>query len=509
MSSSKKQLNSRKLLLAKELLEIQEVIARRRLLNPLEFFKHLPLQDRFHESKAKTKGILGGNRSGKTEEVAEYVIRKCLAKPRQRWWAVGETFTDSVEIQQRKVWQLIPKTEIKYGRYDEINGWVNRKVLFKNGSLITFKSYDQKREGFQGQDMDGIWNDEEPPWDIYREQRMRLIDRDGEMLISMTSMKGVTDLVHAIFEDHTVLESQYAPLVKKTLPRIVEKNGMEFFLFWTVENPYVVQSRTEQEVRLMTRQEIMARIYGIPVNITGKIYMKFSKDIHVVPFEAVPLKDCTIYHVLDPHDRKPWAMIWEAIDKTGTSWTFDEYPGPGVDFNEVLFDDKTYDEYAKIIREKEDAIYRLCGKRVFKRILDPNYGNKAVKLAERQGGQSLTTVKKELSRRGLHFKDGIDSIEAGHLKVREKLDWERKGDEIVYQPKTFFTENCTNSINHHSRYSRKDILATDGDVKDKVKLVEKHKDFCDVKRYFWMSNPKHSSQVGSFLQEDHDNRKAY
>lgn len=469
-------------------MELLEVINCRKKINPLEFFKHLPFQDKFHKSIAKTKGIFGGNRSGKTEEGAEYIITKCLARPKQRWWACAESFSDSVNIQQRKVWELVPKNRIKYGRYDEINGFTNRKLLFDNGSIIIFKSYDQNRESFQGDDVDGIWNDEEPPYDIYKEQRMRLIDRDGEMIITMTSLKGVTDLIQDVFEDHDTIKSEYAPHAKKNLPRVVTKSGMEFFLFWTTENPYINQARTRHEIGFMTKQEIMSRIYGMPINLFGKIYMKFNKDVHVIEFEGTPLRDCTIYHILDPHDRKPWAMQWKAMHPTGTVYTFDEYPNEN--FNELLFDDKTYDDYAELIREKEDAILRLTGKSVRKRIIDPNYGNKPMQLAERQGGQSRTTPKEELRKRGFKFEDGIDAIEAGHLKVREKIDWKSKDGEIIKQPQAFWTDNCHNSIRHMSRYSRKDILATDGDVKDKVKVQEKYKDFCDLERYFWMSDPK-------------------
>jgi len=449
----------------------------------------LPLQKLFHESLAKIKGIFGGNRSSKTHEGAHYVISKCLEKPYQRWWAVAESFPDSVDIQQRKVWDLIPKDRIKYGWYNEITGFTNRKLLFDNGSIIIFKSYDQKREAFQGADQDGIWNDEEPPYDIYKEQRMRLIDRNGEMIITMTSLKGVTDLVQDVFEEYDTIRSEYAPLVNKELPRIVEKGGMQFFLFWTVENPYINQDRTQLEISLMTKQEITSRIYGIPINLTGKIYMKFSTDVHVMPLEDAPIRNCTIYHVLDPHDAKPWAMQWIAVHPTGTAYVFDEYPNEN--FNEMLFDDKSYDDYVEIIREKEEAIRDLTEKRVFRRIIDPNYGNKTIRLAEREDtGHSRTTVKNELKKRGLKYIDGIDTIESGHLKVREKIDWKANEDGIlIKQPQTFWTENCSNSIRHMSRYSRKDPNTTDGDVKDKVRLNEKHKDFCDLSRYFWMSDP--------------------
>lgn len=70
------------------------------------------------------------------------------------------------------------------------------------------------------------------------------------------------------------------------------------------------------------------------------------------------------------------------------------------------------------------------------------------------------------------------------------LNYYEKDGEIVMQPKYFITDNCQNSIRHLSRYSRKDIMSADGDVKDNVRLQEKYKDFCDLDRYFWMSAPR-------------------
>ncbi len=467
---------------------VQEECDYRKRLNPLAFFENLAQQKRFGEDPAKIKGLFGGNRSGKTEKGAEYVLRKMRAKPNQRWWLCAETFQDSVNIQQRKIWSLLSKTGLKYGKYNEINGFTNRKFILPNNSIGIFKSYDQERESFQGEDLDGVWNDEESPYDIYREQRMRLIDRNGEMIFTMTSLKGVTDLLQDIFENHDTCESKYAPLVDEVLPRVVEKDGMRFYLLWTTENPHIDQERVVMETKLMTAQEIKSRIYGMPINLSGKIYLSFNKDIHVIPFEDVPFTKITLYHVLDPHDRKPWAMQWWAVDKTGTAYCVDEYPDRN--FNEIDYDDNTYAEYVEIIKEKEDMLHTIFGKKVHRRIIDPNYGNKTTQLAERQGGQSTTTPKKRLSSFGLRFTDAIDAIEAGHLRVREVLHWEKKDGEIVVQPKCFITENCTNTIRHLSRYSRGDILTADGDVRDKVKLKEKYKDYADCTRYFFMSNPR-------------------
>lgn len=475
--------------------EVLDDLKRVREISPLSFFHPYGLQNNFLTSISKKILLCGGNRSGKTEAIAAKVLKRCKKK-KQKWWIVGETFQDSIAIQQSKIWALVPKDQIKYGKYNVINGFTNRKLLLKNGSLISFKSYDQDRESFQGDQVDGVWFDEECPYDIYQECKMRLIDRDGELFISMTSLKGVTDLVQEIYADSDIDKLEYAPLVNEVLPRIATKNEFDIFFLWSTENKYIPQHRVTQEAKLMTRDEIKSRIYGLPINLSGKIYMMFNSNIHVTPFENLPFTQNTLYHVLDPHDRKPWAMIWALVNITGKCYIIDEYPERN--FNEMLYDDKTYDDYAKIIKEKEEGIKRIFGKSVHRRIIDPNYGHTTVKLAERQGGQSHTTPIKELRKRGLNFKDGIDALEAGHLEVRKWLYYDTKNDEIVVQPQLLIADNCQNTIRHLSRYSRKDILTSDGDVRDKVGVKEKFKDYSDLCRYLLMSNPKYIAPSKDF-----------
>lgn len=473
--------------------KINDEITYQKKINPLAWHKLLPMQKKFAEDPSVVKFLFGGNRSGKSEGAADYIQRRIKQRELkyrrpQKVWVVGETYQDSVAIQQTKIWNLTAKNDIKYGKFDEINGFTNRKLQFKYGSLITFKSYDQQRESFQSDDIDLIWNDEEPPYEIYKEQRMRLLDRNGEMIISMTSLKGVTDLIDDVFEDFETIESQHSPLVDEILPRITEKNGIKFYFLWTVENPHISQERVMQEVEFMARDEVKSRILGIPINLTGKIYISMNKKVHVIQFNQLPEGDYTLYHILDPHDRKPWAMIWIAVHKTGTAYVVDEYPNR--DFIDMKYDDKSYEDYAHVIRSKDAALKELFGVPIHRRIIDPNFGNKTVQLARRQGGQASTTPKKELEHLGFRFKDGIDSLEAGHLEVRKLLAYKRNEEtkQITMAPGLMFVDTCHNTIRGMLKYSRKDVVSGDGDEKDKVGPKEKWKDFPDCVRYAAMSN---------------------
>ncbi len=483
-----------------EIFEILHHLEIRKKLNPLEFVQLLPQQKKIIDDPCVTKIAGGGNRSSKSFLGACYVIKKCLAKPKQRWWVCGETFADSVNIQQRKIYDLLPKLETRYCYYDEVNGFRNRKLIFKDSSQIHFRSYDQKREAFQGDDLDGILFDEEPPHDIYRECRMRLIDRNGEMLFTMTAVKGMTDLLCEIFDDHDVIESRYAPLIDEIVPTIAQKGSIKFFSLWTPDNPHIDQARVAEEAKLMTRPEIKARIYGIPTNMSGRIYPTFNHKIHVVRRDFVPKIGVSIWHVLDPHDRKPWAMTWWAIDKIGRAFCVREYPWHR-NFNEIDHDDKTYADYVKLIKEIELELIEEFGRSVSKRIIDPNYGNATERKAEREGGQSKTTPKQELKKLGLHYIDGIDALEAGHLQVRKWLHYEEKNGEMIVKPRCFIADDCENTIRHLSKYSRGDIETADGDVKDNVKPLEKYKDFADNARYLFMANPHYIQRFNDLPEE--------
>lgn len=490
--------------------EAEEIIAeleKRKKYYPRDFFIPFPYQKKFRDYKSpiNVKGIFGGNRSGKTEEGAEYVVGRCEEKPRQRWWAVAETEEVSINVQQRKIYDLLPKLDMKYCHYDEVNGFRNAKVIYKNNSMIRFKTYMQGRETFASDDVDGIWDDEEPPIEIFKEQKMRLLDRGGEMIFTMTSLKGITDLMRELFEDHDVIESEMASLVGEELPRVVDKNGARFFMLWTTENPFISQPMIADNVKMMTRAEIKSRIYGIPMNLSGRIYPNFSKDVHVVSVDRIPKRQITLWHVLDPHDRKPWAMQWWVVDRTGTAWCVREYPWRR-NFNDMEFDDKTYDDYADVIKETERQLLSEYGRSVSRRIIDPNFGNKTVQLAKRVQNNAHTTPVKELKARGLVYQDGIDALEAGHLQVRKWLHYEEKNKEIIVQPKLLVSVECENTIRHLSRYSRKDIQTTDGDTKDSVAPMDKYKDFSDTTRYGVMAGMRY---IERYKPEQEPVKRAY
>ena len=62
-------------------------------------------------------------------------------------------------------------------------------------SYIGLKTYDQKRKSFQGTAKDWIWNDEEPPMDVYSEELLRIMTTKGVIANTFTPLSGLSDVV--------------------------------------------------------------------------------------------------------------------------------------------------------------------------------------------------------------------------------------------------------------------------------------------------------------------------
>ena len=162
--------------------------------------------------------LLAGNQVGKTE-VGAYEMTCHLTGRYPSWWrgrrfdsgnvqawAAGDTTKTVRAILQVKLMGapgqqgtgMIPRESIEHvsraavpGALDQV--WI--KHVAGNTSYLEFKSYDQRREAFQGTSMHVIWLDEEPPEDIYTECLLRTITTNGILYTTFTPLQGVTPLI--------------------------------------------------------------------------------------------------------------------------------------------------------------------------------------------------------------------------------------------------------------------------------------------------------------------------
>lgn len=69
-------------------------------------------------------------------------------------------------------------------------------------STIGFKSYDQGRAKWQGETLDIVWFDEEPPQDIYTEGLTRTNATGGLVYLTFTPLLGMSEVVRSFLQDN-------------------------------------------------------------------------------------------------------------------------------------------------------------------------------------------------------------------------------------------------------------------------------------------------------------------
>lgn len=67
-------------------------------------------------------------------------------------------------------------------------------------SRLVFRSYDQGREAFQGDEQDVVWLDEEPPLSVYTECLMRTMTTGGVVMLTFTPLNGYSEVVRMFVE---------------------------------------------------------------------------------------------------------------------------------------------------------------------------------------------------------------------------------------------------------------------------------------------------------------------
>lgn len=272
-----------------------------RLQNPTEFINPLPHQEAFYNSISKSETIIGGNRSGKTFNSANKVIRHCLNNANQD--ITCATWADlSIPVQQTKIFELLPKNnKIKYAQFTHKRGFANKIIIFSNNSLLRFKTYEQGRESFQGTAKDLIWLDEEAPEDIVNECKARLIDRNGILLRSLTPLNGITYTY-----DEVILN---------------EKNQDLEYWFWnSSDNTYINQEALKNIIGSYSDKEAEVRMTGHFKNLTtGNAYYPFEEENIIDKFDYLnyrPLEISCDFNV----DLMCWGIGQEVNEK---DYTFD------------------------------------------------------------------------------------------------------------------------------------------------------------------------------------------
>lgn len=276
----------------------------------------------FHKQQKRNRWVFGGNRTGKTECGAVEVVYFARGIHPYRkinkgtnGWVVSLSRQVQRDVAQKKILHYLKADWIvdvvmSEGKKSSFEGGVIDYILIKNifGTIskIGFKSCDQGREKFQGTSLDYVWFDEEPPYDIYMESKMRVLDTCGDLFGTMTPLKGLT----WVYEEIYLNKNQDAEVWQCTMQ-------------WE-DNPFLNKNEIEKLTSSMSEDELQSRKYGKFMDNGGAVYNEFDENLHVIePFDVPREWFDTIS--IDPGLNNPLSAHWYAVDYDGNVFVIAEH----------------------------------------------------------------------------------------------------------------------------------------------------------------------------------------
>ena len=276
--------------------------------------------------------FLAANRVGKSEGVGAYESTLHLTGQYPDWWpgrrftkpvewlASGDTNTTVRDIIQQKLFGppgylgtgMIPAECIvgspasKQGLKDAYES-ATVKHVSGGVSHIVLRSYEQGRKAFQGTELDGAWEDEEPPLEVHTENVVRTMTTDGMVINTFTPLSGLTEVV-----------LQFLPGGKAP-----EGSMTRYVITATWDDaPHLTQSAKDELWASIPPYQRDARSKGIPQLGSGAIYPLAESEI-VEDDRLIPAHWRRVW-ALD-HGWDNFACLWGALD--GDTQTLHLYAG--------------------------------------------------------------------------------------------------------------------------------------------------------------------------------------
>lgn len=283
------------------------------------------------------------------------------------------------------------------------------KSEFGGASKVTFKTYEEHRETFQGAKKDLVIFDEEPPIDIYMEAKMRTMqtssDFRGMTIVCATPLKGYTDFCSYFMEGRH---------------QGVAKDSIWYDTISWEDCEHLSEEEKRRMISGMSPREIEARTKGIPWPGSGMCYPIPEDMVLCQPFEIPPY----------------WRKLW-AIDFGWQHPTAVIFLAHDTD-NDVIY---AYGEYAVSERTVENHLAAL-GKMGIHKI--PGVYDPAGKISRQGDGEKIIELYKKSGLRNVS--PAKNSVEAGLDAVLTRM---QNG-----QLKIFST--LTKTISEMRKYSRDD-----------------------------------------------------
>lgn len=281
-------------------------LTRRKKFGRIGFYMPYPKQQQFHDLglTKRERLLMAGNQNGKTYcGGAEATYHLTGDYPDwwlgRRWdrpvigWVAGVTGESTRDNPQRILMGRLSDGwgtgMIPHEKIDWKNGVSMARgvadlmdtvlVKYKSGghSQLQLKSYEKGREKWQGDTIDFLWCDEEPPEDIYGEGLTRTTATGGMAFITFTPLQGPTEVVSKFMSPD--MSDPIEALAAKQ--RAIVQMEID-------DAQHIPKEDRAKIVAGWKPHEREARAKGIPMLGSGKIFTATEESIMMTPCPIMP-----------------------------------------------------------------------------------------------------------------------------------------------------------------------------------------------------------------------------
>ena len=369
--------------------------------------------------------ISAGNGVGKTAAGSNIVVNLCYGKQNE-WFdypifkdfpfpkygrivSNTKTIEETIVGGQKELQRWLPR-----GRYSESKGGKQYISQFKTDTGFAFDvmTYEQDPQEFESKTLGWAWFDEPPPRSIFKATVARM-RRGGIIFITDTPLNNAAWMYDEII---TKPEPGQRDFVEADIEDNCKTHGVRGIL----DHHYI-----EKIINEYDEDEREARIHGRFQHLIGRVFKKFNRKIHVIKPFAIKKEDFVVWESLDPHPRNPDAVIWVATDRKGNKFVVNE-----------LYGRYTTSELSERVKKKSENY------RVEKRIADPS----AFVENQHDEDPQAATLAGKLEKLGLEYEKGTKDREGADRRIRDALDYEIKGEDIIIPPELYIFDTCERLI---------------------------------------------------------------
>ncbi len=397
-------------------------------------------------------------------------------------------------------WGWIPPEWLINGNWDDAWSEKHRTLTLWHPtrhmpwSTLQIMSHDQSIKDFNQGAFHLILEDELPPEEIHRANRIRAMELGGQIYVGGTPPDDRSSAVTAAwFFDQIV-----APGLERTDPAAVEAIQL-----WTEDNRTLAAADVAAVSAGLTEEERRARLHGEPIHLAGLIIKGFAaaprtwcfgceaprinvdgacdlcgsrqlvRYCHVWDDEDLAWPgpvDWPVVFYMDPHQARPTACAWYKIDPRDGWWQIHEAEIAG----DAAAVKRTVETF-----EREHAI------RVAWRKADPKITAQGNQFAREVDGEQFT-IRRAFEEVGFDFENANTNFTVAIERIERAL----RPDPYTKAPRLRVHRSCTRTIYHltHNVWATS-RRAENQDTKEQP--GRRWSDFVAVTRYLAIDDPEY------------------